>query len=178
MIRTLGNAVLFQLGWWVAILSAGRGQPWLAPVVLAGLITVNIWNASQPRAMTLVVLSIGSAGLLLDSGLTALALLRFEAHPFAPWLCPPWLCALWYLFATTLHQSLRWLEGRTWLAALIGGIAGPVSYGAGEVLGALTLGSGRNSALLLLALVWAGLLPLFVRIAEHLYGAAAGSRQD
>lgn len=113
MIRTLGNALLFQLGWWVAILSAGRGQRWLAPLVLALLIAVNIWNASQPRAMTLVVLAIGSAGLLLDSGLTALGLLRFGAYPFASWLC-----ALWYLFATTLHQSLRWLEGRTWLAAL------------------------------------------------------------
>lgn len=106
--------------------------------------------------MTLVVLAIGSAGLLLDSGMTALGLLRFGGHPFEPWLCAPWLCALWYLFATTLHQSLRWLEGRTWLAALIGGIAGPVSYRAGEVLGALTLGPGRNSALLLLALCGRG----------------------
>ncbi len=178
MIRTLGNAVLFQLGWWVAILSAGWGEAWLAPPVLAGLITVNIWYGSQPRVMTLVVLAIGSAGLLVDSGLTASGLLRFGAHPFAPWLCPPWLCALWYLFATTLHQSLRWLEGRIWLAAMIGGIAGPISYGAGEALGALTLGPSRSSALLLLALVWAGLLPLFVRMAEQLYGAAAGSHLD
>jgi len=45
-------------------------------------------------------------------------------------------------------------------------------------LGALTLGPSRSSALLLLALVWAGLLPLFVRMAEQLYGAAAGSRPD
>jgi len=178
MIRTLSNAVLFQLGWWVAILSVGRGQPWLAPLVLAALTTVNIWNASQPRALVLVVVTIGSAGLLLDSGLTALGVLRFEAHPFAPWLCPPWLCALWYLFATTLHQSLSWLEGRTWLAALIGGIAGPISYGAGEALGALTLGVSRSGDLLLLALLWAGLLPFFVRMAEHLYGTAAGSRLD
>lgn len=115
MIKTLGNAVFFQLGWWIAILSAGRGQPWLAPPVLGGLLAVNIWNASQPRAMTLVVLVIGSAGLLLDSGLTALGLLRFGDHPFAPWLCPPWLCALWYLFATTCTiRSAGWRGGAGW----------------------------------------------------------------
>lgn len=176
MIKTLGNAVFFQLGWWIAILSAGRGQPWLAPPVLGGLLAVNIWNASQPRAMTLVVLVIGSAGLLLDSGLTALGLLRFGDHPFAPWLCPPWLCALWYLFATTLHHSLRWLEGRSWLAALLGGMAGPVSYGAGQAFGALTLGPTNALALLLLALLWAGLLPLFVQTAARIHGSAAAGR--
>lgn len=128
--------------------------------------------------MTLVVLAIGSAGLLLDSGMTALGLLRFGGHPFEPWLCAPWLCALWYLFATTLHQSLRWLEGRTWLAALNWWDCRALQLRGRRSLGSPYVGTGSQQRPPVAGVVWAGLLPLFVRIAEQLYGAAPGSRRD
>ena len=44
------------------------------------------------------------------------------------------------IFATTLRSSLSWLAGRYWIAAVLGGIFGPVSYYARQEFGSLSLG--------------------------------------
>lgn len=81
-----------------------------------------------------------TAGAIVDSVLGYLGILLFRDSLIASWLCPPWLIALWLIFATTFQSSLSWLAGRYWIAAVSGGIFGPVSYYAGQALGALTGG--------------------------------------
>lgn len=166
----IANAVVFQLGWWIAVLGAGWAYHWMGPLLVACLVCVNVWSSADPRATARIVIVVGLFGTLLDSALSFAGLLLFVENPFAPWLCPPWLIALWCLFATTLNGSLRWLAGRSRSAALVGGIFGPLSYYAGQSLGAMTLGPNTTVAALVLAALWAGLLPLFVRLARHVPG--------
>jgi hypothetical protein len=73
---------------------------------------------------------------------------------------------MWTLFAATLNHSLAWLHGRPWLQAVLGGIAGPMSYAGGVALGAADW-QQRTPALGVLALAWALLLPVTMALARR-----------
>lgn len=76
------------------------------------------------------------------------------------------MIALWPNFATTLHSSLRWLAGHYIVAALLGAVAGPLSYYAGAQLGALTLHPTLAVSMIALAVVWGITLPILLWLAE------------
>lgn len=163
MSGALANAAFFQVGWWIAVLGAGRGYVWISPLLVVCLVCVNVWLSTDPSSTIRIVLTVGLFGSLLDSALAAVGVLQFVHSPFdSPW-CPPWLIALWCLFATTLTGSLQWLTGRQRTAALLGGICGPLSYVAGHQFGALRIGGHERLSLLLLSFLWAILLPLLLR---------------
>ena len=163
MSGAIANAVVFQVGWWIAVLGAGWAHHWIGPLLVACLVCMNVWSSADRRATARIVIVVGLFGSLLDSALSFAGILLFVENPFAPWLCPPWLIALWCLLATTLNGSLHWLAGRDRPAALVGGIFGPLSYCAGQQLGALQLGRNETISLLLLSILWAVLLPLLLR---------------
>ena len=166
----IANAVVFQLGWWIAVLGAGWAYQWMGPLLVACLVCVNVCSSADPRATARIVIVVGLFGTLLDSVLSFAGLLLFVENPFTPWLCPPWLIALWCLLATTLNGSLRWLAGRDRPAAFVGGIVGPLSYYAGQSSGVMTLGPSTAVTAMELAGLWAVMLPLFVRLAGHMRG--------
>lgn len=163
MSGAIANAVVFQVGWWIAVLGTGWAYHWIGPLLVACLVCVNVSSSADRRATARIVIVVGLFGTLLDSALSFAGLLLFVENPFAPWLCPPWLIALWCLLATTLNGSLRWLAGRDRLAALVGGIFGPLSYYAAQQLGTLRLGPNEPLSLLLLSILWAVVLPLLLR---------------
>jgi hypothetical protein len=69
---------------------------------------------------------------------------------------------LWALVASTLNSSLSWLRGKPLLGAVLGAIAGPLSYEAGIRLGAGSWGPhGQLGGLVVLAIVWGAAMPLF-----------------
>lgn len=80
------------------------------------------------------------------------------------WLCPPWMTALWMAFASTLNGSMSWLSGRVGVAALAGAVFGPMSYLAGERLGAIALNANTAVSLGILAVTWALLMPALLSI--------------
>jgi hypothetical protein len=78
---------------------------------------------------------------------------------------------MWGLFATILNVSLRWLRGRWLIAAIAGGLGGPLAYYGGHRLGALEFGD-QNAALIALALGWAVVTPILVALSERFDGYA------
>jgi hypothetical protein len=81
---------------------------------------------------------------------------------------------MWLSFATTLNVSLRWLRKRLWTAAGFGAIGGPVSYFAGQQLGALQF-VNNGAALAALAVGWGLVIPGLILLAERLDGTPAPS---
>jgi hypothetical protein len=69
-------------------------------------------------------------------------------------------------FGTTLRGSLSWLVGRYALAAVLGAVAGPLSYLDGAKLGAVTLHPSRAFSIAALAVGWAVVMPLLVWLAH------------
>ena len=152
------NLIGFQAAWWACALFGNSGA-------LFALIWLLAHLSLHPRRLPelQVVLVGGAIGCLVDAALSASGWLVFPGH----WILPFWLCVLWGCFAATLNNSLKFLQTRLPLAALLGATGGPLSYYAGTELGRLSFAS-TLATLLLLAAVWAALLPGLLLLAQRL----------
>ena len=66
---------------------------------------------------------------------------------------------LWALLATTLNHCLAWTAKPLWLCAVLGAVAGPLSYYAGQRLDAVAFPLGLWPTLIGLGVVWGALFP-------------------
>jgi hypothetical protein len=166
------NFILFQVGWLCAVLSGANQLPTIAAIgIVAFIVAVHLLRASDSnREISLIVLTL-IIGATWDSSLMVAGIFTFHTPTLLPVMAPLWLIAMWALFATTINVSLRWLKGRYWLAALLGGIGGPLAYFAGHRLGAVTF-SDTATAMTAVAAGWAIIMPLLVLLAERYNGYA------
>lgn len=171
------NFVLFQFGWFGVVLSGAAKQPGLATGIAGAVLIVHLSYARRILPELKLALMAGALGLVLDSALTGLGLLRFDSGQWVSWAAPPWIVAMWMMFATTLNSSLSWLKGRFGLAALLGAIAGPLAYFGGAKFGAVQLPEGPVLSLLGVALAWLIAMPLLAWIAQHFDGVSAEGGQ-
>jgi hypothetical protein len=166
-LRLLASLAAFQAAWFACVLLAARGDPMAAVAsVLAAMVLHFAWS-DRRRAdawLTVVALAIGVAW---DSAMARSGIVHYAAPWPAIVAAPVWILALWALFATTLRQPLRWLHGRPVLAALFGGIGGPLSYAAAARLGACTL-PDASLAMVVLGIGWAIATPLLLQLARRL----------
>ena len=163
----LVNIVVFQAGWFACVLGAAHGRPWLGLPVVAMIVCGWLMSAPRPSALAQLTVLSGLVGFSWDSWLTVSGMIGYAPGPLSPPLAPLWILALWLLFATTLSVSLRWLQTKLLLAALLGALAAPLSYYAAARMGALTL-LRVQPALWAQAVGWALLLPLLLRLARRL----------
>jgi hypothetical protein len=163
------NVIAFQIAWFACVVGAGRGLVWLGLAVLAAVVALHLVRAPRKsEELKLIAISL-VIGVVWDSLLVATGWITFASHgPYAG-IAPHWILALWALFATTLNMSLHWLKGRWALAAVLGGIAGPLSYWGAANMGAVTF-VNPVAGLAALAVGWAVMMPLLSFIAIRFDG--------
>ena len=162
------NFAMFYLGWFACVMGAGHGQLWLGPSVVAALVLVHLYMTPTPGQEIRLILLTGILGFAVDTLQASAGLYAFARTSAAPWLCPFWMVALWMIFATTLNASMSWLAGRYRLAAVLGAVCGPVSYGAGARLGAIEFPAHASLSLVGIAVVWACVMPSLLWLREFL----------
>ena len=165
----LQNAILFQIGWFACVLGAANNLAWLGSLAAAWILTIHLWRAFDFMTELKLIALVTAVGTLWDSALMRNQFYQFTDGVLIAGVAPYWLIVLWAVFASTLNLSLRWLKHRKVLAAVLGFIAGPASYYAGHVLGAIEF-SNTSLALMLTAIGWAVLLPLILTISERIDG--------
>ncbi len=133
---SLLNYGLFQAGWFVCVLGAAAGHPWLATAAGLLLVLVHLALVRDAARESLLLLTSMLLGLLVDGVHIHTGVLAFPIGSFHPALPPTWILVLWLQFAMTLHYSLGWLTGRYYLGALLGSVSGALAYWAGVRLGA------------------------------------------
>ncbi len=154
--KTAVNLIGFQIIWWLMILYHDRYIA-IALILLIG----HLLSIRDQRCEAMTLLGIGLIGTITDSILTAFGLFIFPADNALTILpVPLWLIVLWFGFAATLRHSMKYLSGKRWLAAVFGGIGGPLSYMAGERFDAVAFGFSTPVVLIVLCIIWALLLPL------------------
>jgi hypothetical protein len=163
------NYGLFQLGWFACVMGAAKGHPWLGLPVVAMAVLVHLFAARQPVREASLLLICTLLGAVLDSALLLTGWIEYPNGLWLPGLAPYWIVAMWVLFGTTLNRSLRWMRGRPWLALLFGAVGGPLSYAAGEGMGAMSM-SNPVMAMTALAALWGLVLPLLFATAARLDG--------
>lgn len=164
------NFVLFQVAWFICVISAARQLEWFAVLSIALAIAVHLLLVKERKAELLLILTAGLIGLLLDSLLISLGVFT----PMNSWglanFAPLWLIALWMLFGITLNHSLRWLQQRYLVAAVMGFVFAPVAYWAGQRLGALTFPPDQSPvfSLLTIGICWILVTPLLLLCSQFL----------
>lgn len=166
--RKVWNFVLFQIGWFACILGAAHQKLWIALTASVIIVGIYLWLRATARADYKLLAVALLYGIVVDTILVQLGWIQFES-PFPwKWLSPLWMWALWLVFATTLKESMSWLQGKYLLSALLGGIAGPLCYEAGARLGAAQWPSPEIQVfgLIYLAVVWAFAMPTLLYVSQ------------
>lgn len=169
MKHLLINFAAFQAGWFSCVLGAANGMPWLGPLVVLAVAALHLWLARRPAPELQLMIAAVAMGLVADSLLVYLGWVSYPNGTWANGFAPYWILAMWALFATTLNVSMRWMQGRYVVALLMGAIGGPLSYLAGEKLGAMQFVEPVG-ALAGLALIWAIAMPALVVLANRMDG--------
>jgi len=155
------NLVGYQIVWFSAVIGASRGL-WWSGVVAAGTFAIlHLALVRQTRTqrvvdIRLMAVAIG-CGLLMDGSLSLSGLAHYAASDIAlpSGGAPLWILSMWAAFALTLRHSMTFLLNRTLLAAVFGGIGGPLAYlGASRGWQAIDFAEPRWAALLTLAIGW------------------------
>ena len=156
------NFILFQACWFACVGGAAYQLGWLGPLLVLITVPLQIYLLTEDyRGEAFFALLCGISGFVLETGLIL-------GRVYAPMgqggleICPPWMAALWFNFAPLVSISLSWLKGRYLLAAVVGGLAGPIAYWGGEKLGAITVADHVLRGYLPLAVVWTVVLPALV----------------
>lgn len=162
----MANFLGFQSVWFLSLFGAGTQRSWLGFLALACFTAWHFRSAPSPRAELLLVVVACVVGFIVDTTFIQAHLLAYaEPLPFAG-VAPYWILGMWINFALTLNGSMRWLQGRYLLAAVLGAIGGPLAYVAGVRLGAAELLASEMMVYGTLAVVWALTVPLLVRTTD------------
>lgn len=168
----IANAALFQATWFACVIGGAAGQPVWGFLGVVALLWYSHWVGFFSRDLG-VVLVLGLIGFGVDSAWISLGILDFGSAPLAP----SWIVALWLGFALTVNHSLGWLRQKPFLAALLAAAAAPVTYLAGERLGAVEI--VQPAGLFLISGVWGAMfLVLFAIVREEAAANAAPARRS
>lgn len=168
--QALLKLVMFQMVWLSCAIGAGQGWSWPGIVAAAALLAWYLASAPQWRPAVMSVLAAGTVGFLAETLLVGTGLVHYSAPWPTEMLAPAWIVALWLAFSTTLETTRRVLGPHPLVkSTLLGMVLGPLSYLAGERLGALAFGQSPWQGYLAVAVVWAfaypGLLVMEGRLA-------------
>lgn len=133
------NFLNLQIVWFAVILGVAQSLIWPACVAVAGSLMWQFWPGNRHpldgRALGICVL----LGLILDSVWAISGLVEYRMHWPHPMLSPAWIMLLWIAFALTFNHSFKWMHAHPTLASVVGAVAWPMGYVAGERLGAVSL---------------------------------------
>jgi hypothetical protein len=165
--RLLANVLGNQFVWFCAVIGAGRGLAWPGVVAAAGFVLWQVAVSPQPRVEVRLVMLALAVGAVIDGVAGGFGWLVYAAPLDAAWLPPAWILALWAAFAVMLTVSLRALQTRLALAALLGSVGAPLAYlGAARGWGAVEFTTPAWQGLAWLALAWALAMTLLLSAAR------------
>ncbi|MFT5426312.1 MAG: hypothetical protein ACI9ZT_001253 [Gammaproteobacteria bacterium] len=155
------NFILYQAAWFVTIFSAAYGEPTI------GVLFTMLWMLFHLSFVVIKtkneLMLIGAAiiiGCLFESGLVLSGFISYPELTALVTPAPIWMIALWVNLAATINYSMSWMKGRYFTTAILGAIAGPLAYLAGERFGAIILHD--MSSVVAVSLMWLVSMPLLI----------------
>ena len=170
--RFYANLFGYQLVWWISMIAAAKGLPWIGVAVAAAFVVAQ-WIASGNRGSDarLVACSI-VMGIVIDGFLGNSGLLHY-ASPAPSLLAPIWILSIWAAFAMTFNHSFVFLQGRPAWGAALGAAGGPLAYEGAARLGAVQFAEPSWRAIALLVLAWGIVVPTLAMLAHRLRALAS-----
>ena len=167
MVEKLISFVLFQIAWFAAVIGGAHDLDFVASSPALALFAFHILNNHRRWFdATASITSIFIMGIVIEIILLKSGVISYRGLTASTSFPPLWILALWLAFATLPDGALSWLEGRTILQIIFGAVGGPLSYLAGEKLGAAELHGSFAYAMAVLAFAWAVATPLCFRFVK------------
>lgn len=174
------NFVWFQSLWFTCVLGATYPIVWSISVALVlaytWMVSSDITRQKFIAIAVTVVLGIGLENLWLQ--LDFLTYLGPQVMPLDVVFPPFWIVFLWFGLAMSFLYSLKWMQGKPVLAALLSFIACPISYYSAERLGAVSVNMSFEVMLVSIALSWALVIPLLIELTRYLDFAEEGLEKE
>jgi hypothetical protein len=162
------SLVGYQLVWFAAVIGAGHGWAWPGVFSMVVYAAIQLVAARRYKADLSLMATAIMLGFLVDGCLIRANLASYAAAWPSTTLAPAWILALWVTFALTFTQSLRWLQTRLWLAALLGAVGGPLAYlGASRGWHVVSFADPAWRGLLWLCISWALAIPALAWLARR-----------
>ena len=130
------NLAVFKIAWTIVVVSAAAGTPFIGVVAVAAAVAIHLHTCDNVESETRLMLVAAVMGLAWESILVLSGLVSYSSGNLVPGIAPYWIVAMWVLFATTINAGMRWLQRNKVLAAVAGGIGGPMGFFAGAGVGA------------------------------------------
>jgi hypothetical protein len=157
------KSALFYGGWIYCVQSVKDCDPFNGTALISAILAYLFLVSNNRIADLVLVLSITVFGALTDSIYALTGMIIYKCtYATIPWIAPYWIVSLWMLFAALIRESFAWLYGRWWMATLLGSAGGVSSYLAAMRMGAAEFGVGALYGIIVLAIVWAIIVPLTV----------------
>lgn len=166
--------VLCQAGWFACVIGGAHGKEVPGALVALTAVAFHLSRARNATREARFIAVAVATGWVWESLLARDGLL---VYPHTTGFAPLWMAALWALFAIQFNVLFRWLRSRPVRAAVLGAIAGPLSFRAGSMLGAVHF-PDTTQAMTVLAIGWALLMPLMVYLASHWDGMSLSASTD
>lgn len=154
------------------MMSAARGVAWIGITLVIVFVSAHLLRVARPLEELKFLIGVVVIGGAWETALVFCGVLDYPASPGIGRSAPLWILALWGSFAAQFNTTYRWLKPRIPVAALLGAVAGPLSFRAGAALGALRFANPWQAAAVL-AIGWAVLLPIMALMARRWDGVTA-----
>ena len=165
----IANFFIYEAVWLACVLGAAKGFPWLGLLFVLLAIGLHLKASARPLIEARLVAVAVGMGLVFDSLLVSGGWLSYANGMIAPGIAPYWILAMWAGFATTMNASMSWIKINLVVAALLGAIFGPLSYLAGQEMGAVTF-TNSTTSIIAVGIAWMLAMPLLVIAARRLDG--------
>lgn len=165
----LAAFVIFDFVWLSAVLGR-ENWIWLTVLLIVLMFAATpkqLWHRRK-AFLIIVVAGLGAELLTVIGGV-----IQFTG---TEWL-PAWLILLWFGFAGMALMMFDWLRGRAWLAAILGGVFGPITYFAGTRIGAAELQVEPFIAAVVYVVMWALLMILVARLVTPIVNLPKNPKQ-
>ena len=156
--KKLINFIQFQVVWFLCIFGAAHQFELIAVLISAGIIAWALLT-SEHRTHDYGMILVGSVlGIVIDSALISFNLITFTSSYWTS-VAPLWMTPIWIALVLTLQSSMGWLNGRYFVAGILGAISGPFAYWAGVRMGAGVF-VDFTAAIISLSVIWLIITPV------------------
>ena len=152
---------LYYAGWLGSVLLAKTKYQIFSiafPIVLVAFLAFKNQLSAQSA---LVAFTISIFGIIFDQALISLELMRLMGSQ----VMAPWLVAIWLLFSFSMVKLGPQFRFPIWIGALLGSVAGPLSYKAGEVFEVLYF--SHPFTVWIYAIFWALMFPVILVLSKR-----------
>jgi predicted DCC family thiol-disulfide oxidoreductase YuxK len=175
------NSFCYTVGWFWCVLLSIHGHPVLAIIGVAFLILFQLYFTKindvslYIQGVILVIFSI-PIGALLEIFFSATGLIHYANT--SKILPPIWIILLYPLFALLLNHSLKIIKKNYFTSFIMGFLGAPLSYIAGNSLGALTFSHPVKLTWVIIGISWGFFLCFLVKIERVIESATTETLED